>query len=80
MSANSSDWLVYLGSEGALPVLKVEEGVRVCGRTGMHRACIGPNGLVCPGCNRVCRIPVSAGLAQGDEFLSRGKSNPKGAR
>jgi hypothetical protein len=74
MPAHSPDLLVYLGSEGALPVLKIEEGVKVCGHTGMHRVCIGPNGLVCPGCGRVCRIPVSAGLAQGDEFLTRGKS------
>jgi hypothetical protein len=74
MPANSPDWLVHLGTEGALPVLKVEDGVKVCGRAGLHRACIGPNGLICPGCNGVCRIPVSVGLAKGDEFLTRGQT------
>lgn len=74
----SSAWLVVVGKEGALPALEVDPELTACGRPGMHRAYLGPYGPVCPGCARTCRIPVSAGLARGDEFIVRGVARRRG--
>lgn len=70
--SNASDWLVVIGSEGTLPVLGVDPELTACGRPGTYRVCLGPDGPICPGCVRTCRIPVPAGLARGDEFIVRG--------
>ena len=59
-------WLRIISQSAAFTALEAEYGIKPCRAPGTYRVYEGPTGPICPGCDRTCRIPASAGLIKGD--------------
>jgi len=53
---------------GRNPVFIVEEG-KPCSRPGLKVARLFEDGVICPGCDRICRLPKNSGLTRDDAFF-----------
>jgi hypothetical protein len=63
-------WLRVVESGPHRSTLEAEEGYKNCRRPGKSfRVMLGPDGPICPGCSRVCRIPAASGLTRDDEIV-----------
>lgn len=59
-------WLAVVEHIPGHTCLVAESGYKPCCRPGYYRVMTSLEGLVCPGCDRTCRIPATAGLERGD--------------
>lgn len=51
-------------------VMEAADGYKNCLRPGRYfRVMIGPDGPICPGCVRTCRIPPILGLVRDDAII-----------
>jgi len=66
-------WLAVVERLPDCTILEAVSGYKSCPRPGDHRVMLGPEGPVCPGCDRVCRIPATSGLTKGDAIFVCGK-------
>lgn len=61
--------LRIISTNNGIPALAVPAGVDFCPFPGGHRARQFAGGaVVCPGCNRMCRLPES--VTHDDEFIT----------
>ncbi|MGD9610482.1 MAG: hypothetical protein AB7U59_13820 [Desulfovibrionaceae bacterium] len=66
-------WLAVVERLTDATILETVSGYKTCSRPGSYRVMLGPDGPVCPGCDRVCRIPATSGLVRGDAIIVCGK-------
>lgn len=62
-------WLHVISHQPGHTVVEAEPGYKPCKRPGEHRVWMAEHGPICPGCDRVCRIPIKAGLTKGDKIV-----------
>jgi hypothetical protein len=66
-------WLVVNERTPGQAILEAEPGYKPCKRPGSYRVMVVAVGPICAGCERVCRIPATAGLGKGDKIVVRGR-------
>ena len=60
-------YLVEALEQGSVAYLHPAAGFKQCSNKGLQRAFKGSDGVVCPGCNRMCNLPT--GFAHGQPFM-----------
>lgn len=67
-------WLTIVDHASGRLTLEAEAGYKPCKRPGRYHAVMSPYGGICPGCDRMCRIPAAAAVIKGDEIIVRGRA------
>ncbi|HML52883.1 MAG TPA: hypothetical protein PKC79_02190 [Solidesulfovibrio magneticus] len=65
-TAGTGYWLSVVDTLPGHKVLEAEPGFKRCKRPGYYHVWQGPEGPVCPGCERQCRIVAMANCQHGD--------------
>jgi len=73
-------WLSVVEAQRGHTVVEAEAGYKPCKKPGPYRVWQGPTGPCCPGCDRVCRIPATAGLGRDDLIVVHAPAKPKPKR
>lgn len=68
-------WLTVVGRVSGYVYVEAESGYKPCKKPGVHIARRFADGLCCPGCERRCRIPETAGVAHDDMLVVMKKAD-----
>lgn len=63
-------WLTVVGRANGHVYVEAEPGYKPCKRPGTYIARQFADGLCCPGCERRCHIPATAGVAHDDRIVA----------
>lgn len=62
-------WLTVIGRANGYVYAEAEDGYKPCKKPGVYIARRFADGLCCPGCDRRCRIPDTAGVVHDDRLF-----------